>query len=487
MREVARPARIEARGWGVRHPGRRDWALRGLDLTIEPGERVLLLGPSGAGKSTLLAALAGLIDPSGGGETEGSLLVDGLDPRAARDRTGLLFQDPESQIVMGRVGDDVAFGLENRCIPTEGIWPRVDAALAAVDFPFGRDHPTHALSGGEQQRLALAGTLALRPGLLMLDEPTANLDPDGAAELRIVLGRVVERLGATLLLVEHRVDESVPLVDRVVVIAAGGGVVADGRPRDVFHEHGTALANAGVWVPDHPPAAPPRRSRTRPETLVIVDHAAFRYPGAQRDSVSSLELSVRSSEALAITGPNGSGKTTVALLLAGLIAPRAGRVIAGEALSPGHGHEPIATWRARDLVRRIGTVFQDPEHQFLTGSVRGELLLGPRQAGLGDAAAGQRADELLDRMRLTHLAAANPFTLSGGEKRRLSVASALASAPALLVLDEPTFGQDRRTWGELVQLLSALRDAGRGIAFATHDRAFANALADRTFQLNGLP
>ena len=485
MREVARPARIEARGWGIRHPGRREWALRDLDLTIEPGERVLLLGPSGAGKSTLLAALAGLIDPSGGGETEGALLVDGLDPRATRDRTGLLFQDPESQIVMGRAGDDVAFGLENRCIPTDGIWPRVDAALAAVEFPYGRDRPTHALSGGEQQRLALAGTLALQPGLLMLDEPTANLDPDGATEVRSVLARVVERLGATLLLVEHRVDESLPLVDRVVVIAAGAGVVADGRPRDVFHEHGTALADAGVWVPDQPPAAPPRRDRPPPAALVIVEHAAFRYPGALLDAVANIDLSVRSAEALAITGPNGSGKSTLALLIAGLLEPRIGRVMAGEALSAGHGREPIAAWRARDLVRHIGTVFQDPEHQFLTGSVRKELLLGPRQAGLTDRAAGQRADELLERLRLTHLAEANPFTLSGGEKRRLSVASALAAAPSLLVLDEPTFGQDRRTWGELVHLLAALRDSGRGVAFATHDRAFAHALADRTFQIGG--
>ena len=178
MADETRPARIDARGWGLRHPGRRDWAVRGLDLTIEAGERVLLLGASGAGKSTLLTALAGLVDESVV-ETEGQLLVDARHPRDARDRTGLLFQDPESQIVMGRAGDDIAFGLENRCVSTEGIWQRVDAALAAVDFPYGRDRPTHALSGGEQQRLALAGTLALRPGLLMLDEPTANLDPDG--------------------------------------------------------------------------------------------------------------------------------------------------------------------------------------------------------------------------------------------------------------------------------------------------------------------
>ena len=483
MTAAVRPARIEARGWGLRHPGRRAWALRGVDLVIEPGERVLLLGPSGAGKSTLLMALAGLVDPRGGVETEGVLLVDGRDPREARDRTGLLFQDPESQLVMARAGDDVAFGLENRCVPTDAIWPRVDAALKAVDFRYGRDRPTHALSGGEQQRLALAGTLALRPGLLLLDEPTANLDPDGAAEVRSVLGRVLDRIGATLVLVEHRVDESVALVDRVVVLAAGGGVVADGTPREVFSEHGARLAEAGVWVPDYPPAAPPRRERPAAATLVLAERLAFRYPGERLDAVSGVDVHVRSAEALALTGPNGSGKSTLAMLLAGLLAPRVGSVLAAEALMAGHGHEPIARWPAHELVRRIGTVFQDPEHQFLTGTVRDELLLGPRRAGVAEDVARRRVDELLDRLHLAGLAEANPFTLSGGEQRRVSVATALATAPTLLVLDEPTFGQDRRTWAELLHLLAALRDEGRGICFVTHDRAFVNALADRSLAL----
>ncbi|MBA2632927.1 MAG: ABC transporter ATP-binding protein [Chloroflexi bacterium] len=482
MADGTRPARIEARGWGLRHPGRREWAVRGLDLTIDAGERVLLLGASGAGKSTLLTALAGLVDPSVV-DTEGELLVDGRDPREARDRTGLLFQDPESQIIMGRAGDDIAFGLENRCVPGDGIWPRVDAALAAVDFPYGRDRPTHALSGGEQQRLALAGTLALRPGLLMLDEPTANLDPDGATEVRAVLARVLERLGATLVLVEHRVDESLPLIDRVVVIAGGGGVLADGSPRDVFRDDAGRLADAGVWIPDRPPAAPPRRDRPATETLVIAEHATFRYPGATVDAVSNVDLTVRSAEALGIVGPNGSGKSTLAMLVAGLLRPRPGSVISGEALAAGRGHEPIARWPARDLARRVGTVFGDPEHQFLTASVREELLLGPRRIGVDDANARRRADDLLARLRLSHLAEANPFTLSGGEKRRLSVATALATAPRLLVLDEPTFGQDRRTWGELLHLLAALRDGGRALCFVSHDRAFVQALADRTFQL----
>ena len=483
MRDAAAPARIEARGWGLRHAGRRAWALRGVDLVVEPGERVLLLGPSGAGKSTLLAALAGLVDPSGGAVTEGTLLVDGMEPRLARDRTGLLLQDPESQIVMGRAGDDVAFGLENRCIPTDGIWPRVSAALAAVEFPYGVDRSTDALSGGELQRLALAGTLALRPGLLMLDEPTANLDPENAAEVREVLGRVLERTGATLLLVEHRVDEAVGLVDRVVVLEAGGGVVADGAPRDVFAELGSELAAAGVWVPGRPPAAPEPRPRPQPETLVIAEAVSFRFPGAAADAITGVELRARSSEALAIIGPNGSGKSTLAMLMAGLLAPRTGSVVAGEALLAGHGLEPLARWPARELVRHVGSVFQDPEHQFLGRTVHDELLLGPRRAGLPDAEGARRATELMERLHLAHLAAANPFTLSGWEKRRLSVATALATAPALLVLDEPTFGQDRRTWGELLDLLAALRDSGRGICFVTHDRAFANALADRTYSL----
>ena len=317
----------------------------------------------------------------------------------------------------------------------------------------------------------------------MLDEPTANLDPEGASEMREVLDRVLARSGATMVLVEHRVDEAVALADRVVVLEAGGGVIADGRPRDVFHEHGTELAGAGVWVPDRPPAAPDPRPRPQAETLVIAESASFRYPGASVDAVAGLDLRLRSSEALAIVGPNGSGKSTAAMLIAGLLHPRSGSVIAGEALLAGHGHEPLAGWPARELVRHVGTVFQDPEHQFLARSVRDELLLGPRRAGIAAAAADRRADELLERLRLGHLAAANPFTLSGGEKRRLSVATALATAPALLVLDEPTFGQDRRTWGELLGLLAALRDSGRGICFVTHDRPFVQALADRTLTL----
>ncbi|MGZ8562565.1 MAG: ABC transporter ATP-binding protein [Candidatus Limnocylindria bacterium] len=470
---------MEARGWGWRHAGRKAWALRGVDLRIEPGERVLLLGASGSGKSTLLAGLAGLLE---GGESEGELRVDGLEPQAARERIGIVFQDPESQLVMAHAGDEVAFGLENRCVPADEIWPRVDAALSAVGFAYGRDRATDALSGGEQQRLALAGAMALQPGLLLLDEPTANLDPAGAALVRSSLQRVLRDGQRTLILVEHRVAEALPLVDRVVVLQSGG-VVADGRPAEVFERLGDQLAAAGVWVPDHPLPTPARHARPAPVSMLEADQVGYGYPGQPDLAVGPVSLQLRAGEALAVVGPNGSGKSTLALLLGGLLCPTLGSVRAGPSLADSDHPDQIWRWRAPALARRIGSVFQDPEHQFLTGRVIDELTLAPVRAGMAPSRARERAEALLARLHLDALADANPFTLSGGEKRRLSVATTLIVEPSVLILDEPTFGQDRRTAVELLHLLAGLRDAGMAICLVTHDVPFATALADRALRL----
>ncbi|MGB2572347.1 ABC transporter ATP-binding protein [Micromonospora citrea] len=465
---------VTLRGFGWRHAGRRRWALRGVDLRVEAGERVLLLGPSGAGKSTLLAALAGLL-PEDSGEQEGTVEIDGLDPRKARERVGIVFQDPESQLVMARCGDDVAFGLENRGVPTDEIWPRVDEALRRVGFPYHRDRATAALSGGEQQRLALAGALVLRPGLLLLDEPTANLDPAGGELVRRAVAGALDA-DTTLILVEHRVADALPLVDRVVVLEPGGGVRADGPPEAVFAAYGDALADEGVWVPGHP--IPPRHA-TAPagEALLAAERLAL------PPRLAATDLQVRAGEALAVLGPNGAGKSTLALLLGGLLRPGAGRVVATATLADRDAGTAPHRWRAPALARRIGSVFQDPEHQFVTGTVHDELALGPRRTGQPEPAVKATVDALLDRLRLVKLAGANPYTLSGGEARRLSVATALATAPRLLICDEPTFGQDRRTWHELVDLFADLRDAGHGVVTVTHDADFVAALADRTVTL----
>lgn len=459
---------VRLRGFGWRHAGRRAWAVRGLDLQVRHGERVLLLGPSGAGKSTLLAALAGLL-PGDSGEAEGAIEIDGRDPAEARDRVGIVFQDPQTQLVMARSGDDVAFGLENRGVPAAEIWPRVSDVLDRVGFRYPINRSTAALSGGEAQRLALAGVLALRPGLLLLDEPTANLDPPGADLVREALARSTGP-ETTMIIVEHRVAEALPLVDRVVVLEPGGGVRADGAPEVIFAAYGDGLAEEGVWVPGF--GLPPRKAlRTPQDPLVRAEHVAV------RGRLRPVSIAASGGEVLAVTGPNGAGKSTLALLLGGLLAPHAGRVQAFGDSRPPH------RWRAATLTQRIGSVFQNPEHQFVTGRVADELALGPRRIGRSTAEVRGIVDELLHRLRLEKLAGANPYTLSGGEARRLSVATALATAPRLLVLDEPTFGQDRRTWIELINLFAELRAAGHGIVAVTHDDAFVRTLADRTAPL----
>lgn len=522
-----RPAAVTARGWGWRHAGRSRPAVNALDLDIRPGERVLLLGPSGAGKSTLLHALAGVLGDSTAGDgapadsddadESGSLLIDGEAPRDRRGRAGLMQQDPETQVVLSRLGDDVAFGAENLSVPRDEIWTRVHEALDDVGLAhLPLDHPTSALSGGQKQRLALAGILAMRPGLILLDEPTANLDPAGVLEVRDSVGRCLDKTGATLVVVEHRVAVWKDLVDRIIVLQPGSAtqpaVLIDGAPDQVLAQAREMLIAAGVWVPGYVPATR-RRSFAGPDVfagpdflgpdienlpvgqelapgqlLLAAEGLAVSRERPRRRGFKSvpplpiqrdITAQVRAGEALTITGPNGSGKSTFALTLAGLIPPVDGKVSATVDLSRGAGIDPYR-WKAEQLIARIGTVFQEPEHQFVTGRVLDELQFGPRHLGHGE----ERVDELLERLRLTDLVDANPYTLSGGEKRRLSVATVLAAHPQVLVLDEPTFGQDANTWAELASFLSELLDAGTAVVSVTHDQEFTHVLGGTELKLD---
>ena len=492
-RALIRPASVEARGWGWRFASRLDWAVTDASFRIEPGERVLLLGASGAGKSTLLHALAGVLGGDDEGESRGELTIDGQSAARAAGRAGLVLQDPDSQAILARVGDDVAFGAENLGVPRDEIWRRVRESLDAVGLDVPLDRSTSALSGGQKQRLALAGVLAMRPGLILLDEPTANLDPDGVREVRDAVGRVAERTGATLIVVEHRIDVWLPLVDRVIVLGSadaqngdgkrsgGVGVLADGAPAEVLGALGPRLAAGGVWVPGIPPRhpAPPVLA---PGPVVL---EARRLTVGRRKGVAvagPVRLDVRAGEVLGITGANGAGKSTLALTLAGLLPAVGGMVEASRDLAGGSQRDPLR-WTSRALLTRIGTVFQEPEHQLLATTVRGELEIGPRSLGLPDDEIARRVDDLLVRLRLDRLAEANPYTLSGGEKRRLTVAATLATRPRVIVLDEPTFGQDAVTWAELVEIIAELRDEGTAVVVVTHDAAVLDALHARRFEL----
>ena len=477
------PAAVRASGWGWRHATRKDFALRAVDFTIRPGERVLMLGASGAGKSTMMAGLAGVLGGDEEGEQEGSLTIDGVDAREARGRVGLVLQDPDSQIILERLGDDAAFGCENLNVPREEIWQRVRESLDMVGLgglELGRS--TRHLSGGQRQRLALAGVLAMKPGLLLLDEPTANLDPEGVVEVHDAVKKVIETTGQTMVVVEHHIDVWLDLVDRVIVLgrpdadSPARAVIADGKPDEVFAQMGDVLAAGGAWVPGR--AIPDCRpdDETRGETVLSTENLSF---GRGTALGTGINLDFHAGEVTALMGPNGAGKSTMALTLAGLLKPIDGKVLIADSLKPPHaGQEPI-NWKSKELLGRIGMVFQEPEHQFASNFVRDEVAIGPKSMGHGEDEAYQTANRMLVQMNLTRFAKANPYTLSGGEKRRLSVASMLAAAPKVLVMDEPTFGQDFSTWTEMVKLIAAIRDQGSCVIMVTHDEALVDALGAR--------
>ena len=538
MAASATPA-VEAQGWGWRYATRHAWAVRQTSFRIDPGERVLLLGASGSGKSTLLQGIAGVLGGADEGEQEGRLRVAGAAP-AARGASGLVLQDPDGQTVLARVGDDVAFGCENLGVPREEIWPRVRHALDAVGLDVPLDRATAALSGGQKQRLALAGAVAMRPEVLLLDEPTANLDPAGVVEVRDAVARALDATGATLVVIEHRTDVWLPLVDRIIVLAPGEGVVAGGPPHDVLgpaasrppspfrpssarelaertgsgareavhSAEGRALDAAkaggaageaardnaargedavprrarelaadGVWVPGVPPAYPPEPMARPGEVLLRArDLVVARVPGTP--VAGPFDLDVRAGEVLGVVGANGAGKSTLGLTLAGLLPPESGVVEAAVHLAAGAtprrrrdgaSRHPVQ-WSSRALLTRIGAVLQDPEHQLLARTVREELEVGPRALGLPADRIAERVDELLERLRL---------------------AVRLATRPRVLVLDEPTFGQDARTWAELVAIIARLRD-GDGddpplaVVAVTHDAAVLEALHARRFVVGGV-
>ncbi|PJF47264.1 MAG: ATP-binding cassette domain-containing protein [Chloroflexi bacterium] len=487
----------------VRYVGRRQPALADLSLTLHPGETTLLLGPSGCGKSTLALTLNGLIPHSQDVATfSGRVMVNGCDTRATppsslAPQVGIVFQDPEAQCVMWNVADEVAFGPENLCLPPEEIRRRVGEALAAVGMAGWEGASAWQLSGGQKQRVALASLLALRPRVIVFDEPTAHLDPQGVREVFAAIAALKQGGDHTLILIEHRLDELMPMIDRVVVLGARGELIADGAPHAVFNAHFDDLRALGVWLPQVTLLGARLGLRPLPVTLEQAELALRAYVGSAfhpignghqpefraangpaaieahaltyrygaREALREVSFAAPEGSLWAVIGSNGAGKSTLARLLAGLLPLREGALVI-------RGRD-ARRLSARDWSRAVGLVFQNPEHQFVAATVRDELRLSARAAGLDAGRREQRVDELLERFALARYANANPFTLSHGEKRRLSVATLLITDQPILLFDEPTFGQDQQNAQAIQALLASLRAEGRTIGVITHDMALA--------------
>jgi energy-coupling factor transport system ATP-binding protein len=473
---------LSVAGWGWQYAARSTSALSRISFEIASGERVLLLGASGVGKSTLLRAIAGVLGDDEGTQT-GEITVGSLTPERARGTVGLVLQDPENQVILERVGDDVAFGCENLGIAREDIWGRVTQALQLVGLDVPLDHSTSQLSGGQKQRLALAGVLAMQPDIIALDEPTANLDPAGAQQLKAALTQAAEVYHPTVLMVEHRVDLWWDFATRIIVVGTGG-VIWDGAPDELTNEVKKDLTSAGVWLPQD--AIRPQKSTvtTAALPLLSLENLCAAHPRTDH-AAPCVTAEVHPGEIIAIAGPNGVGKTALALTLGGLYPPKAGRVRASDHLRGSvRSPEPV-TWRSRELLTRIGSVFQAPEHQFVAATVRAELAVGPAALKLSQHEQHARVEELLDRLHLREVEHAHPFTLSGGQQRRLSVGTVLATMPSVLILDEPTFGQDAITWADMISLFAHLRTQGHALVIVTHDDKLIEALADRVVHLGG--
>ena len=500
---------VEIRDLHYSYPNARAQALRGVDLTVDEGEFILLTGPSGCGKTTFCRCLNGLIPHFYHGELEGEITVTGLSTREnstakLAQNVGLIFQNPDNQIFALTVEKDVAFGLENLGIPKELMLEDIDWALEKTGISHLRERGTHELSGGQKQRLSIASILAMRPKLLVLDEPTSFLDPLGAIRIFKVLEALNRDHGITIILIEHRVDLASQYVDRVILVS-DGRILRTGTPEEVFTLEETRLTGVGIpkilelskrlnqrglafeplpLSPDSfieqlerniPPMDVRRVKKTVVQDLegftgehnmspiIRVEDVSYTYPSGVQ-ALNGVSLTIHKGEFVAIMGENGAGKTTLVKHFNGLLRPQEGRIIVDGV--------DVSQVSVASLSRKVGLVFQNPDDQLFSENVESEISFALNNFGFEKEVVEKRVDWALNLLNLEQYRKSSPFILSGGERKRVALASVLAWDPEIVVLDEPTIGQDYAQKELLRHFLMQLRTQGKTTIIVTHDVEF---------------
>jgi energy-coupling factor transport system ATP-binding protein len=478
------------------YPNAATATLKNLQLHIPEEAFVLVVGPSGAGKSTFLRTINGLIPHFYGGTVRGSISIAGRDPvkaspRGMSDQVGMVFQDPESSFVVDVVEDELAFAMENWGLPQDIMRKRVEEALDQLQIAHLRQRPISQLSGGEKQRVAIAAVLTLHPRILVLDEPTSQLDPQAAEDVLQILRQLNEDLGLTILLSEHRLERVAHYVDYMLYWPGHGhpplfgppaqilaqipltpplitlGKALDWQPLPLTIKQGRKFARA-IKPRLRPEPLPPILRRTDISPDITISNVWHSYAG-QNETLRGITLQAGPGEFIALMGRNGSGKTTLLKHLVGLLKPARGSI---QIL----GMDPVRT-PTETLTRRIAYLPQNPERLLFAESVADELAFSRRAHHLAPDSAADQA--LLARLGLDELQNRHPHDLSVGEKQRLALAAVLIPDPQILLLDEPTRGLDYVQKKQLTHILQRLRDEGKTIIMATHDVELAAAAADR--------
>lgn len=499
---------IEFHNVSFQYEGSKTFALKDINLNISQGEILLITGPAGSGKTTLCSCVNGLVPHYHEGQLSGEVLVRSNNTKRARigslaSLVGMVFQDPESQLVTASVVDEVAFGPENFGVPRQEINRRIDEALQATRLEGYQDRDPHSLSGGEQQACVIAAIYAMHPEIYIMDEPLANLDPVGRAQVMKVVVDIAKQRGKTLVIVEHSLEEVLPLVDRIIVLNQGQ-IIRDGTVDEVLAQGDIAriftrptivqlasqyglqplpltaegflrafkskfmlghIQSNNFEIRDNKPGKP----------LVEIENVSYSYDGNQA-ALDGVSLSVHEGDLIAILGRNGSGKTTLVRHIIGLLQPKDGKVeVMGKDVSVTPTHE---------LAQDVGFCFQNPNHQLVSFKVKDEMLFGLIAHHIDPTIYEERIHEALEFVDLLDYVEAEVFDLGKGQKQRLALASVLTLKPRILIIDEPTTGQDPKMTDEIFEMIKLLNEQGTTVLMITHKVDYAAVYANRVIVLN---